>query len=214
LRERILTGALAPGEQLSQEALAGELGISRGPLRDALSRLTAEKLVVDRPHQKTVVAEVSLRDARDIYNGRAALESMLAAAAAQADPGDRGALEADLRLLLERQGTAASWGDSVEVRQLDRQFHDTIYGLAGMPASVAALDQLRAKSDRYIALYLSDSHRAQSSVDDHAVILDALTDGDAEQSAALTRTHVLGGLSLLTGSIGEEQQPADVPGPS
>jgi DNA-binding GntR family transcriptional regulator len=212
LRERILTGALAPGEQLSQEALAGELGISRGPLRDALSRLAAENLVLDRPHQKTIVAEVSLSDARDIYNGRAALESMLAAAAAQAAADERGALAADLGLLLERQGVAASLGDTAQVRLLDRQFHDAIYWLARMPASMAALDQLRAKSDRYVALYLADSHRAQNSVDEHTGILAALTGGDAEQSAALTRVHVLGGLSLLTGSIGGERaQPASVP---
>ncbi|MFJ5226520.1 GntR family transcriptional regulator [Streptomyces sp. NPDC088400] len=206
LRERILTGVLAPGEQLSQEALATELGISRGPLRDALSRLVAESLVVDRPHQKSIVAEVSVADARDIYNGRAALESLLAAAAAQAESGDRGSLAADFELLLERQRIAVSLGDTAQVRRLDRQFHDGIYALAAMPASLAALNQLRAKSDRYVALYLADSHRAQISVDEHTDILDALLTGDPERSAALTRAHVLGGLCPLTGSI--DGQPA------
>ncbi|MFJ7996344.1 GntR family transcriptional regulator [Streptomyces sp. NPDC096310] len=213
LRERILTGDLAPGQQLSQEALAGELGISRGPLRDALSRLAAEHLVVDRPHQKSVVAEVSVADARDIYNGRAALESVLAAAAAQTD---RAALAADFGLLLERQRIAVSLGDTAQVRLLDRQFHDALYTLAAMPATLAALDQLRAKSDRYVALYLADAHRAQNSVDEHTAILDAFLVGDAERTAALTRTHVLGGLGVLTGSI--DQQPVTLsdrgrPGP-
>ncbi|MEE1802078.1 GntR family transcriptional regulator [Streptomyces sp. JV176] len=206
LRERILTGALAPGEQLSQEALAGELGISRGPLRDALSRLAAEHLIVDRPHQKSIVAEVSVADARDIYNGRAALESVLAAAAAQAAFGERGSLAADFGLLLERQRIAVSLGDTAQVRLLDRQFHDALYALAAMPATLAALDQLRAKSDRYVALYLADAHRAQNSVDEHTAILDAFLGGDAEQSAALTRAHVLSGLGVLTGSI--DRQPA------
>ncbi|WP_308124914.1 GntR family transcriptional regulator [Streptomyces sp. NEAU-YJ-81] len=206
LREHILTGRLAPGEKLSQERLAGELGISRGPLRDALSRLATENLVVDRPHQKWTVAEVSLADARDIYNGRAALESMLAAAAAQAASGERDARNAELALLVEQQRVAASMGDMAQVRAMDRQFHDTIYALAAMPASMAALNQLRAKSDRYIALYLADSDRAHTSVDEHTHILDALLDGDPEQSATLTRAHVLGGLSLLTGSL--ERQPA------
>ncbi|WP_329070871.1 GntR family transcriptional regulator [Streptomyces sp. NBC_01429] len=201
LRERILTGALAPGEQLSQEALANELGISRGPLRDALSRLAAESLVVDRPHQKSIVAEVSVADARDIYNGRAALEGVLAAAAAQADADERDFQAADFGLLLERQRIAVSLGDAAQVRMLDRQFHDAVYAMAAMPATLAALNQLRAKSDRYLALYLADSQRAQISVDEHTAILDALLSGDAEQSAALTRTHVLGGLTLLTGSI-------------
>ncbi|AXG76557.1 GntR family transcriptional regulator [Streptomyces paludis] len=211
LRERILTGVLAPGEQLSQEALAQELGISRGPLRDALSRLAAESLVVDRPHQKSTVAEVSVADARDIYNGRAALESVLAAAAAQADPAERGALAADFGLLLERQRIAVSLGDAIQVRLLDREFHDTVYELAAMPATLAALDQLRAKSDRYLALYLADAQRAQISVDEHTAIVEALLRGDAEQSATLTRTHVLGGLTLLAGSIAG--QPASVSDP-
>ncbi|MEV7085322.1 GntR family transcriptional regulator [Streptomyces sp. NPDC093085] len=216
LRERILTGALAPGEQLSQEALATELGISRGPLRDALSRLVAEHLVVDRPHQKSVVAEVSATDARDIYNGRAALESVLAAAAAQASSGERGALAADFGLLLERQRIAVSLGDTAQVRLLDRRFHDAVYALAAMPATLAALDQLRAKSDRYVALYLADAHRAQVSVDEHTAILDAVLDGDGTRSAALTRAHVLGGLTTLTGSIDRDpagRQPAALSGP-
>ncbi|WP_104530880.1 GntR family transcriptional regulator [Wenjunlia vitaminophila] len=204
LRERILTGRLAPGERLSQERLANELGISRGPLRDALSRLAAEMLVVDRPHQKWTVAEVSVADARDIYNGRAALESMLAAAAAQSPSDVRAARCTELEVLLERQRTATSLGDVAEVRLWDRRFHDGIYALAGMPASLGALDHLRAKSDRYISLYLSDTSRAHTSADEHADILDALSAGNPERSGALTRTHVLGGLTLLTGTIGDQ----------
>ncbi|WP_067669715.1 GntR family transcriptional regulator [Nocardia miyunensis] len=208
LRERILTGALAPGEQLSQERLATELGISRGPLRDALSRLVIENLVVDRPHQKWMVADVSAADARDVYNGRAALESMLGAAAAQSPGERRDGCDDLLADLLDRQHTAASAGDLAELRALDRRFHDTIYGLADMPASMAALDQLRAKSDRYIALYLADSGRAHASLEEHGRILAALRDGDPEQSAALTRAHVLGGLGPLIGSL--DNQPANL----
>ncbi|MFJ5172447.1 GntR family transcriptional regulator [Streptomyces griseoviridis] len=205
LREWILSGRLAPGERLSQERLAGELGISRGPLRDALSRLATEHLVVDRPHQKWIVAEVSVADARDVYNGRAALEGMLAAAAAQAAAPERAARCADLDELLARQDEAARGGDLTLLRLLDRRFHDTVYGLAAMPASLGALDQLRARSDRYIALYLADTCHAQTSVEEHTRILDALKDGDAPRSSLLTRDHVLGGLTALAGGIGRSQ---------
>ncbi|HVV08894.1 GntR family transcriptional regulator [Amycolatopsis sp.] len=206
LRERILTGKLTPGEQLSQEGLATELGISRGPLRDALSRLASENLVVDRPHQKWTVTDVSAADARDIYNGRAALESMLGAAAAQAPGARREGCDDLLADLLDRQRAAAAAGDLSELRALDRRFHDTIYGLAGMPATMAALDHLRAKSDRYIALYLADSGRAHASLQEHAGILAALRAGEAEESAARTKAHVLGGLGPLIGSL--DGQPA------
>ncbi|KAA9153478.1 GntR family transcriptional regulator [Amycolatopsis acidicola] len=209
LRERILTGRLTPGEQLSQEGLATELGISRGPLRDALSRLASEHLVVDRPHQKWMVADVSAADARDIYNGRAALESMLGAAATQASAARREACYGQLAELLDGQrAAAAAAADLTELRALDRRFHDAIYRLADMPASMAALNHLRAKSDRYIALYLADSGRAHTSLEEHAGILDALRAGEAEQSAALTRAHVLGGLGPLIGSL--DREPANL----
>ncbi|PKW18405.1 GntR family transcriptional regulator [Saccharopolyspora spinosa] len=206
LREWILTGKLAPGQQLSQEKLAAELGVSRGPLRDALSRLATEDLVIDRAHQKWMVAAVSSDDARDVYNGRAALESMLGAAAAQASQERRIRLAAQLTTLIDEQRNAAATGDSSTLRVLDRQFHDAIYDLAGMPASMGALNQLRAKSDRYITLYLSDSDRAHQSLREHTKIVAALEDGSAWESAACTRTHVLGGLAQLIGSI--EAQPA------
>ncbi|MEK8174145.1 aminotransferase class I/II-fold pyridoxal phosphate-dependent enzyme [Streptomyces sp. M19] len=151
----------------------------------------------------------SRRTTRATSTTAAPLESMLAAAAAQSAPDERAASSADLDLLLERQRAAASLGDLAEVRLLDRRFHDTLYALAAMPASMGALDQLRAKSDRYIALYLSDSGRAHTSVDEHGAILDALRNGDPERSAALTRAHVLGGLCLLTGSLAD--QPAGCP---
>ncbi|MFE3142923.1 GntR family transcriptional regulator [Streptomyces scopuliridis] len=205
LREWILSGRLAPGQRLSQERLAGELGISRGPLRDALSRLATENLVVDRPHQKWMVAEVSVADARDVYNGRAALEGMLAAAAAQAAEPERAARCADLDELLARQAEAAGAADMARLRRLDRLFHDTIYALAAMPASVGALDHLRARSDRYIALYLADTGRAHTSVEEHTRILDALKSGDGEQLSLLTRDHVLCGLTTLAGGIGRRQ---------
>lgn len=212
LREWILSGRLAPGERLAQERLAGELGISRGPLRDALSRLATENLVVDRPHQKWIVAEVSVADARDVYNGRAALEGMLAAAAAQAPSARRAARCADLDELLARQNEAADAADPALLRRLDRLFHDTVYALAEMPASLGALDHLRARSDRYIALYLADTSRAHTSVEEHTRILDALRAGDAPRASLLTRDHVLGGLTALAGGIGR-RQPAGASAP-
>ncbi|MFE7075134.1 GntR family transcriptional regulator [Streptomyces sp. NPDC057620] len=211
LREWILNGRLAPGQRLSQEGLAGELGISRGPLRDALSRLATEHLVVDRPHQKWIVAEVSLADARDVYNGRAALEGMLAAAAAQAAEEDRLARCADLDNLMNEQAEAADQADTAYLRRLDRAFHDTVYALAAMPASLSALNHLRARSDRYIALYLSDASRAHASIEEHTRILAALRSGDAERASLLTRDHVLGGLTALAGGI-SRRQPAGAAG--
>ncbi|MBB5158307.1 GntR family transcriptional regulator [Saccharopolyspora phatthalungensis] len=199
LRQWILAGTLEPGEQLSQERLATELGISRVPLRHALSRLASEGLVVDRPHQRWTVAEVSLNDAADVYHGRAALEAMLAEAAARTVAevsGDVSALE-EIEALLAEQRQAAAAGDRARVSVLDRRFHGAIYALAGMPASTVALEQLRTKSDRYVALYLADVDRVQNSLAEHTAMMAALRSGDAATFADLTRAHVLGGLEVL-----------------
>ena len=172
LRDWILTGVLRPGRQLGQEHLAAELGISRIPLRHALSRLASEGLVVDRPHQQWTVAAMSIADARDVYHGRAALEVMLASTAARSKAREEAL--AGISSLLEEQRKAAAEGDRARVSLLDRRFHGAVYLLAEMPASVSALDQLRSKSDRYVALYLADTDRAKSSLAEHGGILDAL----------------------------------------
>lgn len=202
VRDWILSGTLRPGQRLGQEQLAEDLGISRVPLRHALSRLASEGLVVDRPHQTWVVAEVSADDAKDVYSGRVSLEEMLAMAAARSlttlDRESRERTLVQLEEILAEQEWASSRGDRRRVNELDRQFHTAIYALAGMPQSLAALQQLRTMSDRYIALYLSDVDRARTSISEHATILSRLRAGDAEGVAAAVRAHVLAGLAVLT----------------
>lgn len=203
LRDWILAGVLRPGELLSQETLAADLGISRVPLRHALARLAGEGLVVDRPHQRWLVAAMSVADAHDVYHGRAALEAMLGATAArvvaEADP------PVDLsgvRSLLEEYGET---GDG----SIDRRFHQAIYALAGMPSSLSALEQLRSKSDRYVALYLADVDRAHTSLREHEAIFAAIEAGDAERAAGLIRDHVLSGLAFLTELLTRTETPQE-----
>jgi len=201
VRHWIVNGVLAPGEQLGQDEIAARLGVSRAPLRAALSRLAADGLVVDRPHQSWVVAAVSAADARDVYHGRSSLEAMLAAAAALAvstQVVSAPALTA-LAALLHDQEAAARAGDFTRFRSIDRRFHAGIYALAEMPRSLHAQEQLRSLCDRYVTSYLSDDQRARNSLSEHHAILDALRAGDVERTTTLTREHVLTGLSALSG---------------
>ncbi len=75
LRAAILSGALAPGQQLVEAALAEQFGVSRGPLREAIRQLIGEGLLVTIPYTGTYVTGISVEDVREIYSFRTALET-------------------------------------------------------------------------------------------------------------------------------------------
>src|SRR5690348_3005760 len=77
IRERILSGAYVEGEQLRQDALAAELGVSRIPVREALRQLEAEGLVTFSPHRGAVVSSFSVTEIEELFDLRAMLESDL-----------------------------------------------------------------------------------------------------------------------------------------
>lgn len=198
IRQWILTGTLKPGQKLDQDTLAGELSISRIPLRQALSRLFAEGFVDHRPNQSWVVSSVSLDDARDVYAGREALEVLLAEKAVPLlTPADLEAIEATL----DEQQKALDERDLVLAREHDRAFHNRIYEVAGLARTLGAQQQLRAMSDRYIAMYMSDINRVISGVKEHREILDALKCGDVERVKTAVGQHVRGGIEVLVGVL-------------
>lgn len=83
IRAMVLSGELAPGEQLSEEALATRIGVSRTPVRDALRRLEAELLVRKNETQRSFVADWSLGDVADAFELRAMIEGYAARRAAE-----------------------------------------------------------------------------------------------------------------------------------
>lgn len=198
IRHWILTGVLEPGRKLEQDTLADELSISRIPLRQALSRLFAEGFVDHRPNQSWVVSAVSLEDARDVYAGREALEVLLAEkAGALITPADLEAIEATL----DEQQKALDDRDLELAREHDRAFHNRIYEVAGLSRTLQAQQQLRAMSDRYIAMYMSDINRVISGVKEHREILDALKRKDIVRTKEAVALHVRGGIDVLVGIL-------------
>lgn len=194
VRAQILSGGIPAGKPIGQEDLADSLNISRIPLREALSRLKAEGWLEGLPHRRMVVPALSLAGARDIYTGRASLESTLARTAAAAGPH---APLAAARGVLDRQRHASDTGDLPGFRALDREFHMGIYALAGMPQTMSAAAQLYALGERYVGLYLGTTDRSGESLAEHARILDAVETGDADAAEALTREHISHGLVVL-----------------
>ncbi len=207
LRHWIAAGELPAGSRVDQDSLAERLGISRVPLRQALVRLQSEGLVDQRPHRGWYVAQLDIDDARDVYAGRAALESMLTGRAARVIAPDEIAALEDL---LEAQGQALANQDVERARKFDRAFHDQIFQSTGLERSCAAQRSLRGIADRYVAMYMSEVSRAVESMAQHHAILDALRAADDLLAARLAGEHVATGIALLESLLVPEEPPHDL----
>ena len=128
LRTGILSGDIAPGTRLLEVPLANELGVSRGPIREALRQLEQEGLVEFFPHRGAVVVGVAEAEVETIYGIRALLEGRAFARACRVvTDEDIDALAAMVAKMIE----ASEAGDLRAVTELDLQFHGRVVELSG-----------------------------------------------------------------------------------
>lgn len=182
LRQLVLSADLRPGEVIDQDRLTRSLGISRMPLRQALTRLASEGLVSLSPHRSAMVAPLLPSDIDEIYATREVLESLLIQAATpKLTPSDYEQL-AELCLRTQQY---ASTGTPREFAAVDRQFHTRLYAVAEYARALAFFENLRDQSDRYVAFYYSQqadyyTRDAKISADHHDEILAACQRQDAK----------------------------------
>lgn len=183
IRELIITGELAPGEQLRQRDLAQRFGVSQTPVREALRRLESEGLVIGDNHRGFMVAESDEGRTEENFLIRAALESLGASlAAARIDEAGIGRLE-ELNARMRAAGE-----DDGGYAELNREFHLTLYEFAHSPLLMSLMRLLWASlhgGPRVLRTHAD-------SVRQHEDILAALRAGDAAAAASLTRRHILG----------------------
>jgi DNA-binding GntR family transcriptional regulator len=190
LEASIMSGELAPGEKLSEQGLAAALGVSRGPLREAIRRLEGRKLIERIPNIGARVAELSDRDLFDILMVREALEGMACrhAATLMTD-----AEIAGLRALLEAHGrqesVRAGTGYYQEAKDFD--FHFRIAKASGNQRLAQMLcgdlyDLLRVY--RYKSSTMTG--RAQAAYGEHREIVEALEARDPDRAEACMRRHI------------------------
>jgi DNA-binding GntR family transcriptional regulator len=200
IRGEILEGRLEPGAPLDQESLAGRLGVSTTPLREALRRLEAEKLVISRAHRDTIVAPLSLENLLHVYAVRLALDPLAAELAAR---------EATDAQLASMQTSFAHHGghSAVDLLHRNRRVHRMVYESCGNAVLVEILDRLWDLSDRYRLLTLREESTAQSAEDEHHEIVDAIVNRDSERARALMHAHVLHSFEHIRSS-GDFTEPA------
>lgn len=185
LRRAIERGELLPGEELGQAELAGELGVSRIPLRDAFRRLASEGLIELDGRRTARVAALSIDDIAEIYEMRILLETAcIRHAVAQ-----MGAEDVDRILDLSRRMDEAS-DDPVAGRAVRLDFYAELYALAGRPRMRDAIVRLRAQVDRYHVLNPGGADSGPGTGHAHTALREAIRDRDPDRAAEVLAAHL------------------------
>lgn len=195
LREAILSGEIAPGEQLSVPALSIRLGISRSPVREAVLAMAAEGLAVERPRRGVVAAEIGEPEIDAIHEVREPLEGFSAGLAASR--ADAAAL-VGLAAILAEQEVAVARGDDALFFASNSRFHAAIAAAAGnaeLPRLLGSLESRMALALRRVAG--RPGHR-EAALAEHRAVLAALTMRDAAAAETAMRRHLAATRSRLT----------------
>ena len=187
LRDEILADRLEPGTVLNEVALAQSLGVSRGPVREALGRLAAEGLVTIRPRRGAVVRALSKEEFLDAYQVREALEVMaVRLAVPRLTPDDFGAMQQ----LIDEMSAHAERGDVQGFFEANTAFHEAFFDASRNRMLKDMYRQLRGQIDRYRLRSLALRGNLQRSISEHKAILRAAKAGDVERAAHLVSEHI------------------------
>lgn len=187
LREAILNGRLKPGERLMEVQLAEEMGVSRTPVREAIRKMELEGFVVMIPRKGAYVAGISLKDIADVYEVRAALETLAAGLAAER------ITEEELEKL-ERHLVAVS--EDAEHNDLagwvtrDTEFHDTIYQASRNQRLIQIVNNLMEQIHRFRSTSLAYPGRMRIAVEEHKKLVEAISERNVPLAQSLAQEHV------------------------
>ena len=181
LRDAIVDGTLAPGEQLRDVELAAWLGVSRTPVREALLRLADAGLVVAQPGRSTTVSSLDMRAIRDARDVVAAMHELAVREAV-------GSLtKADLKAMRDanrRFRTALEEKDLEAALRADDELHGVLVAVAGNRALTAVLDQHTPVVRRAERLRFS-SREGRASLARHEELIRLCAAGDADAAATV-----------------------------
>ena len=206
MRALILTGEYGPEERLIEEQLAERLGVSRTPIRQALTMLEAEGLVELAPNRGATVCSFSVEDVWDIYDLRAVLEGHAARRAAGRIR--RQALARLRDLAAATDGLAGRFEDhEEEIRALvalNQEFHGAIVEASRNRRLERLINRTVEIPLMFKAFFWYTPHERVISNHYHRQILHALEDGDADRAEIVMREHVYEGRDFVIAALRED----------
>jgi len=201
LRDAIIAHELEPGRRLAEDDLANQMGVSRGPVREALARLEREGLVVIERHKGARIASWGRADVEEIFSLRLVLEQLaIEWACKNATAADINALESvvkEFRKLSDKQRTIKA------VSKLDLEFHTAIFDAAHHDRLSRAWEILRSQIHSFlIYTWTRDELINKTLMDswdkDHHVFVEIIKKRDIERGLKEIKAHVERGLTRVS----------------
>ncbi|NJC22028.1 DNA-binding GntR family transcriptional regulator [Arthrobacter pigmenti] len=196
LRSDIIEWRLSPGTVLGELEQSARLGVSRTPLREALSRLTAEGLTAAHRGRGVVVSDISLEKISELFAVRISLDCTAATLAAERSDQD---IFNTLTIRFETASTliSSSSGEQHEYYRLVAELDSAIDAAAANPYLLQAQKQLRTHLSRVRRLARDDAARLLASAAEHAQIARSIAQGNADLASASTKVHLHNSLQYL-----------------
>lgn len=196
LRDAIAGGQFAPGQQLLESSLARSLGVSRGPLREAMQRLTQEGLLISHRNRGLFVMDLDESTVQDTYLARGAVER---AAIEYLIESGRNGEAVVLVELVERMEQYRSDPSRDEVTLLDVEFHEKLVELCGS----SQLQRMHRTLLTQVRMCLTNMRTTYDSIDqrmdEHRTLAEAIIAGETERAVKLLREHMNDGMRRLLG---------------
>ena len=187
LKRRILSLELKPGERIYEPAMATALQVSRTPLREAIRRLIAESLLEQQPTGGVLVPILDEGVISELYDVRAAMESLMAReACSKATPADIANLEG----IVERNAAMVQFAD--EAMKYGMSLHAAIVDIAGNSWAKRFHDQISSHMERYRHFVNNSQERRDRALAEHRILVNAVASGKPETAAKIAFDHVLG----------------------
>lgn len=191
LVESIVTGRIGPGTPLRPDVIAKQLEVSTTPVREAMHRLESEGLAVKLPYQGWFVREFTEQRIRELYEFRAALESLGVRLACER------IIDEEVLRLREQQaaGAAALAASDMEAyRVYNRDLHASILRAANNSYLSSAMAQVALQSEMLTSKTIRIVGRPLRAIEEHARLIDLLARRDADEAERLMRLHILSAL--------------------
>jgi len=194
LRRDILNGRFAPGDRLLEVPLAEHYQCGRAAVRSALVELKSEGLVEREANRGAAVRRISITEAIQITEARAALEGLIAAqAATHATENDR----AELREIIADMRSAVAEDRSRDYSDLNARFHRRLREMSGHAIASELVANLRNRAAHHQYRLSLMPGRPSESVEQHAAIADAVITGDADAAGDAMREHLRSVVEVL-----------------
>jgi DNA-binding GntR family transcriptional regulator len=187
IKGQIMNLGLKPGEWITDTQIAGQLNISRTPVREAFYRLEKEGLLINEARRGWKIYTLSLENIHDIFDLKEAVEGMVARKAAECQDES---LRAALREALTQMETASIANDPEAWLESDVHLHDVLFMMSGNERARHIVTDLNAQWHRVRIGFVALQGRTRRSADEHRAFIECILNGNGEEAERQMRTHL------------------------